>query len=57
MDVRLVPDDEHDVGGDLVGGLVPLPLERDLGPGLPARLHVDGQHLESSINYNELNNK
>ncbi len=29
--VRLIPNDEDDVGGDLVGGLVPLPLERDLG--------------------------
>ena len=46
VDVGLVPDDEHDVGGDLVGGLVTLALERDLGPGLPARLHVDCQHLE-----------
>ena len=39
VDMRLVPDDEHYVGGDLVGGLVTLALERDLGPGLPARLH------------------
>ena len=45
VDMRLVPDDEHDVGGDLVGGLVTLSLERDLGPGLPARLHVNCQHL------------
>ena len=44
--VRLVSDDEHDVGGDLVGGLVTLALERDLSPGLPARLDVDCQHLE-----------
>ena len=46
VDMRLVPDDEHYVGGDLVGGLVTLSLERDLGPGLPARLHVYCQHLE-----------
>ena len=44
--VRLVSDDEHDVGGDLVGSLVTLPLESDLSPGLPSRLHVYGQHLE-----------
>ena len=44
--VRLVPDDEHNVGGDLVGRLVALALERDLGAALPARLHVDGEHLE-----------
>ena len=43
--VRLVPDDEHNVGGDLVGRLVALSLERDLGAALPARLHVDGEHL------------
>ena len=47
VDVGLVPDDEHDVGGDLVWSLVTFPLERDLGPGLPAWLHVDGQHLDS----------
>ena len=49
MDVGLVPDDEHDVGGDLVRGLVTLPLERDLGPRLPAWLHVNGQHLDSVL--------
>jgi hypothetical protein len=43
--VRLVADNEDDIRGNLVGGLVPLPLERDLRTGLPARLHVDRQHL------------
>ena len=41
----LVLDDEDDVCGYLVWGLVALPLEGDLGAALPARLHVDGEHL------------
>ena len=41
----LVPDDEDNVGGNLVGGLVALALEGDLGARLPARLDVDGQHF------------
>ena len=45
MLVRFIPDDKDDVGRDLVGRLVPLPLEGDLGPRLPARLHVDGEYL------------
>ena len=43
--VGLVPDNKHDVGWDLVGRLVAFALEGDLGPGLPARLHVDGENL------------
>ena len=54
VDVGLVPDDEHDVGGDLVWSLVTFPLERDLGPGLPAWLHVNGQHLWIYINLEAL---
>ena len=43
--VRLVPDDEDDVGWDLVRRLVSLPLEGYLRSRLPARLDVDGEHL------------
>ena len=43
--VRFVPDDEHNVGRDLVGRLVALSLERYLGAAFPARLHIDGEHL------------
>ena len=43
--VRLVADYEDNVGRDLVGGLVTLPLEGDLGAGLPAWLDVNGEHL------------
>ncbi len=39
--VRLVADNEDDISGNLVGGLVTLPLEGDLRTRLPARLHVD----------------
>ena len=45
MRVWFVAYDEHYVCRNLIGGLVTLPLKGDLGPGLPARLHVDGQHL------------
>ena len=41
--MRLVLDDEDDVSGYLVWGLVALPLEGDLGAGLPAGLDADGQ--------------
>jgi len=42
--VRLVPDDEHNVGGNFSGRLVALLLEGDLGAGLPAGL--DGYRQE-----------
>lgn len=45
MRMGLVLDDEDDVCGDLVGGLVALPLEGDLGACLPAGLDTDGQDL------------
>lgn len=37
--MRLVPDDEHNVGGDFAGRLVALLLEGDFGAGLPAGLN------------------
>ena len=43
--VRLVSDDEHDVGGYLVGGLVSFSLEGDLRSRFPARLHIDGENF------------
>lgn len=45
MRVRLVLDDEYDVGGDAAGGLVTLTWERDFGALLPAALDLDGQDL------------
>lgn len=41
--VWLVLDDEHDVGGDRVRRLVPLPRKRDLGSFLPSPLDLDGE--------------
>merc|ERR1719188_1287595 len=43
--VRLVPDDEGDVGGDLAGHLVALLGERHPRARLPALLDVEGEHL------------
>jgi len=43
--VRLVLDDEHDVGGYRVGRLVALAGEGDLGALLPAPLDLDGEDL------------
>lgn len=43
--VRLVAQDEHDVGGHSVGPLVPLALERDGRPGRPAGLHLHCEDL------------
>lgn len=45
MWVRLVLNDEDDIGGDAAGGLVALAWERDLGALLPAALDLDGQDL------------
>lgn len=43
--MRLVSDDEDDVGRDLALGLVALLLERHLRARLPARLHRDAHVL------------
>merc|ERR1719188_1102996 len=43
--VRLVPDDEGDVGGDLAGHLVALLGERHPRARLPALLDVEGEYL------------
>lgn len=45
MWVRLVLDDEDDVGGDAAGGLVAFPRECDFSAFLPATLDLDGQDL------------
>lgn len=45
LGVLLVPEDEGDVSGGVVGRLVPLPGEGDLGPRLPAFFHHHVQHL------------
>lgn len=43
--VRLLPHDEHNVGGDASRDLVALLGEGDLGARLPAGPHVDAHHL------------
>ena len=43
--VRLVLDDEHNVGGYVVGSLVALLLEGDARVRLPAALHRNRQYL------------
>ena len=45
MRVRLVLDDEHDVGRYRVGRLVALAWERDLGALLPPALDLNGEDL------------
>lgn len=41
----LIPENEGDVCRRAVEGLIPLPGEGDPGPGLPAFLHHNVQHL------------
>ena len=45
MLVWFVSDDENDVRGNFIRGLVPLPLEGYLSSRFPAGLDVDGENF------------